>query len=79
MTDEIANLVLEHLKRFRPGQERIERKLEELIVRIGNLEISVAGPRRDFAHSEENAAAMGVRMDRMNDRVERIEKRLELI
>lgn len=79
MTDQVENLMLEHLKRFQAGQERIERKLEEVIVRIGNLEVGVAGLRRDFAHADENAAAMSVRMDRMNDRIERIEKRLELI
>jgi hypothetical protein len=34
--------------------------------------------RRDFAHSEENAAAISVRVDRLNERLERIERRLEL-
>ncbi len=61
------------------GQEQIEQKLEEVIVRIGHLEVGVAGLRRDFAHASENAAGMSVRMDPMNDRIERIEKRLELI
>ena len=79
MTETIENLMLEHLKRFQASQERIERKLEEVIVRIGPLEVGVAGLRRDFAHADENAAGMSVRMDRMNDRIERIEKRLELI
>ncbi|WP_123102010.1 hypothetical protein [Acidithiobacillus sulfuriphilus] len=78
MTDNTENLLLEHLKRFQSGQDRIERKLEEVISRLGNLEVSVASLRRDFAHSEENAASMGIRMDRMNERIERIERRLEL-
>jgi hypothetical protein len=47
----------------RPGQERIERKLEEVIARIGQLEIGVASLRRDVAHADENAAGMSVRMD----------------
>ena len=78
MTDTVENLLLEHLKRFQAGQDRIERKLEELVNRTGHLEVAVAGIRRDFAHADEGAAGMGIRMDRINDRVERIERRLEL-
>jgi phage shock protein A len=78
MTDNVENLLLEHLKRFQAGQDRIERKLEEVITRIGQLEIGLAGLRRDFAHADENAAGLSVRMDRMSDRIERVEKRLEL-
>ena len=79
MTENIENLFLEHLKRFQPGQERIERKLEEVVNRIGHLEGAVAGLRRDFAHSDENTAAMSVRLDRLSERFDRIEKRLELV
>lgn len=78
MTDNIENLILEHLKRFQTSQERIERKLEEVITRWGALEINLASSRRDFAHSEENTAVIGVRVDRLNERLERIERRLEL-
>jgi len=78
MTDNVENLILEHLKRFQGGQDRIERKLEEIVARIGQLELGLAGLRRDFAHADENAAGMSVRIDRMSDRIERIEKRLEL-
>lgn len=79
MNDKVENLLLEHMKRFQAGQDRIERKLEELISRVGNLEVSVAGLRRDFAHAEENSATLSVRMDRINARIERIENRLELV
>lgn len=79
MTENIENLLLEHMKRFQAGQDRIERKLEEVVSRIGHLEVSVAGLRRDFAHSDENGAAMSVRLDRLNERFDRIEKRLELV
>jgi predicted trehalose synthase len=76
--ENIENLILEHLKRFQAGQDRVERKLEEVVTRLGNLEIGVASVRRDFAHSEENTAAISVRVDRLNERLERIERRLEL-
>ena len=45
MTENIENLLLEHMKRFQAGQDRIERKLEEVVSRIGHLEVSVAGLR----------------------------------
>ena len=78
MSDTTDNLVLEHLKRFQAGQDRIERKLEEVVTRIGHLELGVAGLRRDFAHAEEGSAGMSVRLDRISERMERVERRLEL-
>jgi uncharacterized coiled-coil protein SlyX len=79
MTENVENLLLEHMKRFQAGQDRIERKLEELVNRVGHLEVSVAGLRSDVAHSEEIAASMSVRLDRLGERFDRIEKRLELV
>jgi hypothetical protein len=42
MTDNTENLILEHLKRFQAGQDRIESKLDELTRRIANLEAGQA-------------------------------------
>lgn len=78
MSENIENLVLEHLKRFQAGQDRIERKLEEVITRLGHLEVTVAGMQRAFGHSEEGVAILSARLDRTNDRLDRIERRLEL-
>lgn len=41
-TDNVENLVLEHLKRFQAGQDRIERKLDEHTQRLGRIEITLA-------------------------------------
>jgi uncharacterized coiled-coil protein SlyX len=79
MTENVENLLLEHMKRFQSGQDRIEHKLEELVNRIGHLEVSVAGLRSDLAHSDEGGASMSVRLDRLSERFDRIEKRLELV
>lgn len=68
MTADIDNLLLEHMKRFQAGQERIERKLDELVGRIGHLEGSIAGLRSGFAHPEVNGAALSVRIDRLSER-----------
>ncbi len=78
MADTVENLLLEHLKRFQAGQERIERKLDEVVSRVGQLELGVAGLRRDFAHADENGAALSVRLDKVSERLDRIERMLEL-
>lgn len=46
MTDETENLILEHLKRFQGGQDRIERDLREIKGRLVRLEIggAASGP-----------------------------------
>ena len=38
MAEEIENLMLEHLKRFQSILDRVERKLDDLTRRVGNLE-----------------------------------------
>lgn len=78
ITKNVENLILERLKRFQMSHDRIEAKLGEVVTRIGNLEPSVAGLRRDFSHSKEDSASISVRMDRLNDRLERVERRLDL-
>ena len=52
MNESVEDLLLEHLKRFQAGQDRIERTLDELVNRIGHLALSVASLRRDYAHTE---------------------------
>lgn len=72
------SLVLEHMKPFQGTLERVERKIDDLTQRVGRLEISLAGHRRELAMTDENAAAISIRVDRMNERLDRIERRLEL-
>ena len=79
MTENIENLLLEHLSRFQAGQERIERNLDEVISRVGQLDLGVSGLRRDIAHADENGAGLSVRLDRVSERLDRIERRLELV
>ncbi|MDP1659395.1 MAG: hypothetical protein Q8L73_08620 [Methylotenera sp.] len=50
MSEKIDNLILEHLKTFQAGQNRIESELKEIKHRVSNLEVGVAGVRRDVAH-----------------------------
>lgn len=78
MTENVENLILEHLKRFQVSQDRIESELREIKARLANLEASQGSVIRllgDLA-SADAAAQLGI--DRLGERVERIERRLDL-
>ncbi len=78
MVNDVENLILDHLKRFQSGQDRIERELKEIKNRLSQVEISLAGVRGDIDHLAGDQARQQVSFDNLSDRVERIEKRLEL-
>ncbi|HEU0066233.1 MAG TPA: hypothetical protein VFQ57_03230 [Sphingomonas sp.] len=78
MTDEVENLMLEHLKRFQGTLERIERRLSELTTRQTETHAAVLGLRRDQVNDAETVAHVQVQLDGMKDRLDRIERRLEL-
>jgi hypothetical protein len=78
MTDETENLILEHLKRFQSGQERIERDLREVKGRLSQVEIGLAGVHGVVAHLAGDVARLQHAFDGMSERIDRIERRLEL-
>lgn len=72
------NLGLEHLKRIQVDLSGIRGVLGEHTRRLGRLEVAIAGLRRDIAQNEEGSAEFSVRIDRLAQRIARIERRLEL-
>ncbi|MDR0779906.1 MAG: hypothetical protein LBF16_04300 [Pseudomonadales bacterium] len=79
MTDEnIENLLLEHMQRFQAGQERIERTLKEHTQRLGRIELAIARTSSNQSHQETDYAEQSVRLDQLAERLDRIERRLEL-
>jgi uncharacterized coiled-coil protein SlyX len=72
MSDQPDNLVRGLLRDMRASQQRIEDKLDELVRRVSSLESNVA-------HLHVDMAAHAARMDRMDLRLDRIEKRLGLV
>jgi len=57
MSDNVENLILEHLRGMRGSQERVEHELREIKNRITSLEAGVAGIRRDAAHDNEKSCS----------------------
>lgn len=72
MLDEIASLVLEHLRAIRAKLDDMAADVVELKQRMGLLEGQVA-------HLFGQYAILSSRVDRIDARLERIERRLDLV
>lgn len=79
MADNVENLVLEHLRALRAGQDRIEHKLSELSSRITSLETAMTRSRSENLSTQEDVYRQQSILDRINERLERVERRLEII
>lgn len=72
MTEETESLVLEHLRRIRASQERMELEISDLKSRVSALEI-IQGQILALL------GGLSQRMDRFEERLSRIERRLDLV
>jgi len=72
MTEETENLVLELLRKTRASQERMEQDIADLKSRMSSVE-NILG------QQQIQLAALNVRMDRFDERLGRIERRLDLV
>ena len=79
MTDNVENLILEHLRSLRAGQDRLENEMREVAARLTSLEASTAAGRRDSAHNYEEVIRQQSSIDQIKARIERIERRLEIL
>lgn len=65
MTEEPHNLILDFLRRFDTRLNRIEEGIRDVKFRVGSIETSVAH--------------VSSKMDRFDERLSRIERRLDLV
>lgn len=75
----MTDLVLEHLKKIQATLADLRAEIGGLKERMGDLEGALAGVKRDVADTY--GAQMATRKDlgRLQDRLARIERRLELV
>ncbi|GHU06163.1 hypothetical protein FACS1894205_7110 [Alphaproteobacteria bacterium] len=78
MADVTDELILEHLKRIQDRLSSVESVIRDLKDGQNQILRQLAGVRRDYADSLETSARLSSRIDRHDDRLERIERRLEL-
>lgn len=78
MTNNVENLILEHLKKFQAGQERSQKDLDEIKLRLSHIEQGIGKLGREVAGHYEEIILNRHMVDRLAERIERIERRLEL-
>ncbi len=77
--ENVENLILEHLKALRAGQENIVFEVKEVKSRLTSLESITAGGRRDGALLQEEIYRQQATIDRLSERLDRIEKAINLV
>jgi len=78
MTDNVENLILEHLKKIQAEQAATRERDREMMARTSQIESMVARIGRDNAHAYEEQVEDRHSVDALRRRIERIESRLEL-
>ena len=78
MTGNADNIIVEHLRAIRADIADLKENDKEILTRLARLEIGQANLLRNIAFIEETGAEHNMRYDRLKERIERIEKRLEL-
>jgi hypothetical protein len=71
MTEETTNLVLEHLRHIRPRIDTLADDMRLVILRLG-------AQHRHLAGLQISEAGQSSEIDRIKERLQRIERRLEL-
>ena len=79
MTDNFENLIIEHLKPIRGRVDRIAEDMTDVKLRLSSLESAMVPVKREVTSGDETDARQQVSLDRLADRIERIERRLDLI
>jgi septal ring factor EnvC (AmiA/AmiB activator) len=78
ITSNVENLVLEQLRVIRSDIADARVDLRELTGRVHSLEVAIGGLRRDIGAMAADSAETGGRIDRLSQRIERVEMRLGL-
>ena len=78
MAEALDNLVLEHLKKIQAEQSASRERDSEILSRLAHIETSVARLARDGADNFAEVISNRHTIDKLKERIERIERRLEL-
>lgn len=72
------NLILEHLKKIQAEQTAARDRDTEILLRLSNIESGLARITRDEAMTYSELIQDRHSIDKLKERIERIEKRLEI-
>lgn len=79
MSDEPENLVLVYLRRLDAKLDRVLSDIAELKLRQTQTTQAVVSLRRDQASDAETMAHVQAQVDQLRERLERVERRLDLV
>ena len=72
------NLIIEHLRALRCGIADVKTDTADIRQRVSSVEASVIDMRRNVVHLFEDSAHQQLTMDKLFERIQRIERRLDL-
>ena len=72
MTEQTENMILEMLRRIGGGMDRLEAD-------IGDMKLRLSAVETHLGQMQIQNAGINSRLDRMDERISRIERRLELV
>lgn len=79
MSENTENLILEHLKTIRSELADLREQNKDILKRLTHLETMVARMGRDLAEMAAERVEDRHSVDRLRERIARIERRLELV
>ncbi len=78
MIEIVENLVIEHLRAIRNELAQVKDDTSEIKMRLTSIDERLTLAEKGIANVHGDFAIIQIRMDKQGDRLERIEKRLEL-
>ncbi|MDD5033201.1 MAG: hypothetical protein PHE55_00455 [Methylococcaceae bacterium] len=79
MTENVENLILEHLRHIRRRVDEIAEDMKDVKQRLHILEDGQTITRREVLLNEETSSRQQISIDRILNRLERVERRLDII
>ena len=79
MTDNVENVILENLRHIRGRVDRIAEDMTDVKLRLSGIDSAMVLVKREVTYGDETDARQQLSLDRLADRIERIERRLDLI
>lgn len=79
MSDQPDNLILVYLRRIDEKLDRARDDLQDVTRRLTAVELGLASVRREVAVLAEADAHLGARIDKVTERLDRIDRRLDIV
>lgn len=76
--ENVESIIIEHLRAIRADIGMVKEDVREVKTRLTHVEAGIASLKRDSAHQYDETASSNARYDRLAERLERLEKRLDL-